>query len=588
MLNKLLGRGENSPANSSPLRRISNNLNNVKSVDATIKVGSDSIDDVDKSTGISDLDKFQDSIGSWRSAVPGLVSEMDAEKCIVLDRKYNNVLVLAIPEFFASGARSSLLKKIKDKGLNVEAESTATKEQIEALVEANKTKQYSSSGFVVNDDDRSVTLYDDIVEGAFEIGASDVHFELNSIGKSNILLRLYGRMRQWKSYDYEILLKAVASGFNSKTKSGTATGPSWSPDRPLSTMTEHVIGETNVNGRFSTYPVITGLDVVVRLLESNPRDGTILTLEELGYAESQIRDQLIPALRKNSGLIALSGGTGSGKSTALKTAMNLLPNKDSLKRYSVEDPVEYIMPGVRQISVQRGVDDDDEEVRRKFIAALRQLVRMDPDVLMVGEIRDSETGSIVSEFVQTGHRVLTTVHGDGGIDVMSRMTGELIAIPAEIMSTRKFLTAVVYQKLLPKLCIECRVPAAQIMSAEKLSLIQKKFQIDSKSFYCSSENGCPECRIEGIDSGGTKGLTVAAEIIVPDSQLRGHIRDKNWVDAENVWRKSRKTGFSNPDMTGKTAFEHALYKASQGIIDPRDIESEFEAFDTYEIFEGME
>lgn len=585
MLKAMFGSKSNNQDNTAPLRRIGDNRK--QHLVATNNPGD--IPNIEYESSIEDrVEDYKNDFGSWRSAIPNLVSEADASKCIVLDREYNMVLILATPEFYASGMHSTLLKKIRDKGLSVESEKVATSDDINNLFKLNETKQHSSAGYVVKDDDRSVTLYDDIIKGAFQIGASDVHFELNKKGKSDVLLRLYGRMRKWKNYDYEILSRAIAAGFNSKTKTGTATGPSWSPDRPLSTMTEHTVASTSVNGRLSTYPVISGLDVVVRLLESDPRESSILTLEELGYADSQIHQQLMPALQKNGGLLTFSGSTGSGKSTSLKTAMHLLPDKEYLKRFSVEDPVEYIMPGVRQISVQRGVDDDEEEVKKKFLAALRQLVRMDPDVVMIGEIRDRETGSIASELVQTGHRVLTTVHGDGGIDVMSRLTGGLIGIPAEIMSTRKFLTAVVYQKLIPKLCEHCKIPAGDIIAAEKLAKIRDKFQIDTSSFLCARDGGCEKCQIPGIDSGGTKGLTVAAEVIVPDAALRAFIRDKDWVAAENLWRGTRTAMFSEPDMTGKTAFEHALYKASQGIIDPRDIESEFESFESYEIFRGRE
>lgn len=528
-----------------------------------------------------------EDIGNWRSIVPGLVSESDKEKCVVLDREYSSVLILATPEFYASGAHNALVSKTRSKTLSIEAERTTNTDIINQVISLAENKQRGAINHVVKDDDRNLALYEDLTKGAFNIGASDVHYEIENFGKSKVRLRLYGRMRDWKEFDSKVLLDAVAAGFNGKTKNGTASGPSWSKDRSLSTMTEHVINGTNVNGRFSTYPVITGLDVVVRLLESDPRTATVPTLQKLGYAESQITDQLMTALQKNSGLLAVAGGTGSGKSTALKTLMHNLPHKDTLKRFSVEDPVEYIMPGVRQISIQRGADDDENEVKKKFLSALRMLVRMDPDAAMIGEIRDKESGEIASELVQTGHRVLTTVHGDGAIDVISRLTGRLINIPSEVMSTRKFLSAVMYQKLMPVLCPECKVSARSVMHAKDLTVIQRRFSLDTNTMYCAKDTGCEHCRIDGIESGGTKGLTVAAEIIIPNTELLGFIRDHDWVGAELSWRKTRRSGFGDADMTGKTAFEHALYKASIGIIDPRDIERDFETFHAYEIFEGV-
>jgi type II secretory ATPase GspE/PulE/Tfp pilus assembly ATPase PilB-like protein len=324
---------------------------------------------------------------------------------------------------------------------------------------------------------------------------------------------------------------------------------------------------------------------VVRLLENDPR-GRVASLAALGYEKSQITGPLMFALQKNSGMIAMVGGTGSGKSTTLKTMMNELPQKDKLKRYSVEDPVEYRMPGVRQISIQRGADDDESEVKRKFHSALRMLVRLDPDVAMIGEIRDSQSGELASEMVQTGHRVLTTVHGDGVVDAMSRMTGRLINIAPEILSTRKFLSAIMYQKLLPILCPHCKKPAAEVMPVAELDVIRTRFELDTSLMFCSSESGCDQCRVDGIESGGTTGLTVAAEIFVPNDESLDLIRVRDWAGIEAAWRKTRRTGFGDSDMTGKTAFEHALYKASIGLVDPRDIERDFEAFTSYQIFEG--
>lgn len=521
-------------------------------------------------------------VGNWRAIVPGLVSDADRSKCVVLDREYSSVVVLATPEFYRSGAHTILTSNIRKKTLSVEAEIVTNVDVIAAALIDGARR--GTANQVVKDDDRNLALYEDLVRGAFTMRASDLHFEIENGGRSRVLLRRYGRMRPWKEFDTKILLDAVAAAYNGKTKAGTASGASWSKDRSLSTITEHNFATTNINGRFSTYPVISGIDVVVRLLENDPR-GYVPSLEALGYETSQISGPLMSALSKNSGLIAMVGGTGSGKSTTLKTMMNELPHKDDLKRYSIEDPVEYRMPGVRQISIQRGADDDEDEVKRKFHSALRMLVRMDPDVAMIGEIRDSQSAELASEMVQTGHRVLTTVHGDGPVDALSRMTGRLINISPEILSTRKFLSAIMYQKLLPKLCPNCKQAADKVLPAAVLELIRRRFDIDTTGMFCASDEGCDECQVDGIKSGGTAGMTVAAEIFVPNDDDLVRIRASDWTGVETAWRKSRRSGFGDSDMTGKTAFEHALYKASIGLVDPRDIERDFESFATYQVVE---
>lgn len=521
-------------------------------------------------------------VGSWRSTVPGVVSENDQVKCVVLDREYSSVLVLATSDFYRSGAHSTLLTKIAQKKLSVEAEIVTTAEVIsKVILEGMKRGTVTKP---VKDDDRNLALYEDLIRGAFNLRASDLHFEMDKGPRSRVLLRRYGRMRPWKDFDTGILMDAVAAGYNGKTKSGTASGASWASDRSLNTITEHKVGEKNINGRFSTYPVVTGLDVVVRLLESDP-NGRVLSLEQLGYADSQITGPLRIALKKNSGFLGVVGSTGSGKSTTLKTMMNELPGKELLKRFSVEDPVEYIMPGVRQISIQRGSDDKDEDVKAKFHSALRMLVRMDPDVVLIGEIRDSQSGQMASEMVQTGHRVLTTIHGESWLDALIRLTGTLINVPAEVICTKNFLSALMFQKLLPVMCPHCKLPAKDVMTPEHLELIGNRFKIDTAGMCCANVAGCEHCRSDGIDSGGTVGVTVVAEIFVPDDASLKFIEDRNWSQLQLLWRNTRKVPFDHPDMTGKTAFEHALYKAYNGVVDPRDIEADFESFASYHIVE---
>jgi type II secretory ATPase GspE/PulE/Tfp pilus assembly ATPase PilB-like protein len=389
-------------------------------------------------------------------------------------------------------------------------------------------------------------------------------------------------MRAWKRFNSKILLDALAAGYNGKSKAGTSTAPSWSSDISVSSMTAHNFLEKDISGRLSTYPVVTGLDVVVRILESNPRSVKVKTFEQLGYSDAHIRDNLNPMLRRNSGLFVIAGGTGAGKSTTLKTTMDCLPNKEELKRFSVEDPAEYIMPGVRQISIQRGPDDTEDIVRRKFTSALRMLMRMDPDVVMIGEIRDRETGEIASEMAQTGHRVMTTAHGDGCVDVLARLTGPFIGMIPQTIANRKFFSGTMYQKLMATLCT-CKLPASKTLSPSVKDVIHKKYHLDTNTMYTANRDGCPKCRIDGIDCGGTFGSTVVSEFLPPTTQTLELIRDCNWPALEKLWRGTRKVGFGDHDTTGKTIFEHALYKASIGIVDPLDIASEIWDFEDYEI-----
>lgn len=449
-----------------------------------------------------------------------------------------------------------------------------------------KLAEYRGANFAQqNEEDRGKRLFEELVYEAYRLGASDLHFRLREQGTSDVRLRLFGRMRQWQRFDSAVLINAVSSAYSSKTKFGTNSRSGFELGVESSTITEHHFEGKTIMGRFSHRPVLGGGKTVVRLLETStdPKQLRIKDFEELGYAKSHAEKQIKAALRKNTGLILMSGTTGSGKSTTLRTMMHTLLGQDQLEMYSVEDPTEYVMPWVNQISIQSSADDSDEVRRSKFLSSLRSMMRMDPDVAMIGEIRDTESARIATEMTQTGHRVLSTVHGDGAVDVMARLTGELLQVPPEVLAGKHYLSASIYQKLMPLLCPHCKRPATQILPQSIQDILRDKFQVDVGSMYCANESGCEHCHLPNIETHGTKGQTVVAEIITPNDAMRALMRQRDWFGLDEMWRLTRRTNFTDPDMTGKTAFEHALFKACAGLIDPLDIEMDFEPFESYEV-----
>ena len=139
---------------------------------------------------------------------------------------------------------------------------------------------------------------------------------------------------------------------------------------------------------------------------------------------------------------------------------------------------------------------------------------------------------------------------------------------------------IAFQRLLPELCKHCKLPADQVLSERKLSLFREKYKLDSSQIYCSQEGDCKHCQGRGIT-----GSTVVAEVVAPDKTIRSLIAQGHDEQAEDYWRLTRRTAYDDADMTGKTAYEHALYKISQGRIDPRDLEREFEPLEIYELVE---
>lgn len=204
------------------------------------------------------------------------------------------------------------------------------------------------------------------------------------------------------------------------------------------------IGGHDVDARVSTMPTQHGERVVLRLLE---RGGMMLDLAGLGMSE---RDEAVFArlLERPHGLLLVTGPTGSGKTTTLYAALAEL-NTPAAKLLTVEDPIEYRLPGVIQTQVNPGIGFT-------FATALRSFLRQDPDVMMVGEIRDGETAEIAVQAALTGHMILATLHTNSAAGAVTR----LIDMKVEPFLLASVLTGVLAQRLVRRLCPECRIPYA--------------------------------------------------------------------------------------------------------------------------------
>lgn len=517
----------------------------------------------------------------FKGVIKNLITPQHLKSAVVVDLGCAEVAVVCTQDFYGTSSHLTLLNTVKGPRFlcHVAHEYVCAPEVIKSIHD----KRYSRPSPILSEDNKFIVVYDELIERAVELQTTDIHFEITQEEQSKIKLRIFGRLKDWKSLSTELLRGALTSAYSKRTKSGTNSSGALSFERAMNTITEQVVHGKAYNGRFSGYPLVNGYDVVIRLLNTDP-NSNVPDIQSLGYSEYHVTEQILPAIQRNSGMMAIAGSTGSGKSTALRSFIYALPDRNNLKIYGVEDPVEYLNPFMRQISVQRNSDDPDDVVKMKFLSALRSVLRMDPDVLMLGEIRDHDSASIASEFNRTGHRVFTTVHGDGCIDVLARMTSDEIGIHPQTLAAKKYLSAVMYQKLLPKLCPHCKVPALQVMPKRTQDVLRLKFNVNPATMFVANEAGCPHCLVKDVGIAGTKGMTVVAEILTPNDAILDSIRQMHWMEVERLWRSQRTAGFDSAHMRGKTAFEHALYKACAGLVDPFDIEADFESFDTYNVF----
>lgn len=258
--------------------------------------------------------------------------------------------------------------------------------------------------------------------------------------------------------------------------------------------------EHRISFRVSILPVFDGEKIVMRLLDESSKG---LTLEKMGFAGLPL-EIVHREIKKPNGMVLVTGPTGSGKTTTLYTVMDIL-NTSDVNISTVEDPVEYRMPRVNQTQV-------NSKIGMTFASALRALLRQDPDIIMVGEIRDEETLEIALHAAMTGHLVLSTLHTNGAAAAIPRMI-DMGAEPFLIASTTNVVIA---QRLVRRLCSECReeyhMKKAEVATlgktfnvAEILQVLKKENQVQEKlasvsdweevSFFRAK--GCDQCSNEG-------------------------------------------------------------------------------------------
>lgn len=238
------------------------------------------------------------------------------------------------------------------------------------------------------------------------------------------------------------------------------------------------ISGRDIDFRVSTLPTIYGEKIVLRILE---KESIQLDLTRLGFEEASLKF-FLEALEKPYGMILVTGPTGSGKTTTLYSALMKL-NKPEVNIMTVEDPVEYSFPGINQLQVK-------EEIGLTFASVLRSFLRQDPDIIMVGEIRDFETAEIAVKAALTGHLVLSTLHTNDAPTAVTRLIN--LGIEPFLISSSVIL--IVAQRLVRKLCPYCK----QEKKYSKETLLRVGFsekQMDKVKIY--GPEGCPECNNTG-------------------------------------------------------------------------------------------
>ncbi|MCH8276045.1 MAG: type II/IV secretion system protein [Bacteroidetes bacterium] len=369
---------------------------------------------------------------------------------------------------------------------------------------------------------RLINLFEAALVEAVNMGASDLHIFPNSEGHIEIHMRIDGELEKWH---LEEGIKPEA--FIAVVKDNSINVDRFERDAAQDGYIQRRIDDVLIRFRVSVLPIasarqeIHSESIVIRVLD----DRKVLTdMSQLGLL-SVAMERFDRAIRQPHGMVILTGPTGSGKSTTLVAALHqvVTPKVNVL---TVEDPVEYIMKGIRQIKLGVRLDLED---------ALRSILRHDPDIVMVGEMRDKATAELAIKLANTGHLTFSTLHTNDAPAAVAR----LFKMGVEPFLITYAINLVVGQRLIRKLCPECKIPDR---TTEKSDLIHFGFseaEISNGGIYAfGNDPGCPKCK-----GNGYKGRRAVAETMLFSPAIRSIIMSsENMIDEDALRSKAIEEG----------------------------------------------
>ena len=386
------------------------------------------------------------------------------------------------------------------------------------------------------DDAPVVKFLQKVLMDAINMGASDLHFEPYE-KFYRIRFRIDGVLRDMSQPPLAIKEKLA-----SRIK--VISNLDISEKRiPQDGRMKLILSKTRaIDFRVSTLPLIHGEKIVMRILD--PTSAT-LGIEALGYEPEQ-QDALLKAIHRPYGLVLVTGPTGSGKTVSLYTCLNLL-NNPGVNISTAEDPAEIPLPGINQVNV-------NDKQGLTFAAALKSFLRQDPDIIMIGEIRDLETADMAIKAASTGHMVLSTLHTNDAPTTLSRLLNMGVA-PFNIASAVTLITA---QRLARRLCKHCKVPLnvpkeALLKVGFTESMLEGEWQL-----YGAKEGGCEHC------NNGYKGR-VGIYQVMPISEEMAQIIMSNG-NALDIAAQAKREGV-------KDLRESGLLKVKQGLTSIEEVEA---------------
>ncbi|WP_163537905.1 ATPase, T2SS/T4P/T4SS family [Gracilibacillus sp. YIM 98692] len=406
----------------------------------------------------------------------------------------------------------------------------ASKEEILQSINKYYDHDMVGSGVEVEDDAPAVRILDQILQTGVALRASDIHLEPQE-SHIHVRYRVDGLLRTEKT-----LKKQVQSALIARTK--ILSGLDITESRlPQDGRVRIDVDGRPIDLRVSTLPTLFGEKIVLRILDLST---AFKHLSEL-HLSSHHKKLFEKVIQQPSGIILITGPTGSGKTTTLYGAINQI-NHDSVNVVTVEDPVEYQIEGINQVQVNNSIG-------LTFAKGLRSILRQDPNVIMVGEIRDTETAEIAIRSALTGHLVLSTLHTNSAIDAIPRLF-DMEVEPYLIVSS---LTAVMAQRLVKMVCPDCREPRA-VTEMERHIFVKRNHEVPT----VYEGKGCSACK--GI---GYRGRMAIHELFVIDDTVRNMMMNQKGITEIKTYAKQNGMTFLIDDgldkiKQGLTTLEEVL------------------------------
>lgn len=338
-----------------------------------------------------------------------------------------------------------------------------------------------------------VGILNNLFFNAVRMGASDIHIE----DEENVVIvrfRLSGVLQEVNQYP-----RSMSRQFNAKIRM-KASIPTTETSKPTDGKISLIVDGRGIEYRISILPTGLGQSIVCRILDSENARRKLSAI----HMPEQIRKGLLSVLREPNGMLLLSGPTGSGKTSTLYASLNEL-NTPEVKIITIEDPIEYRLSGVQQAPVKDGV---------RFADVLRATLRQDPDIILIGEIRDAETAAVATAAANTGHLVLSSTHANNTEETV----GRLLDLGVEPYSVSSALRCALAQRLLPQLCPSCR--GMRKASPEEKRILES-LGMDPEAEY-GQINHCPECKHLG-----RAGRLPVMEMLIVDEGIKWGIEHSN-------------------------------------------------------------